>query len=276
MARSAIAYISHAWQGRAEQARARSIATGYVEMPNKLSSAEAKSRTANPSTQAIIFLGSSLVLAVLAVATNIAVLLLVPLWYLLRISKDKNSKFNRTKLFESDYVAFLTSLAASVKTGLDPFSAFLESSRLFPADSVLANELRQSNDLANAGSEEDEVIRQFAKNLDHPDLDLFRHSFILSRRQGSSLGSCLQRLARTTRQRQSFRRKIRAATAMQRLSAFGIVGCTLVIATIQIVSSPEAVRTAVSDPVGIKLLLLGMSLVSCGLAWILSLTRARI
>lgn len=182
----------------------------------------------------------------------------------------------RARAFESDYPAFLLSLASSIRTGADPFDAFLKSIDLFKEDSVLREELLKSMELTKTGQREAEIVRKFARTIRHPDIELFRTAFVLSRQEGTSLSECLHRLAKVTRQRQSFRRKVRAALAMQKLSAFGIAGCAVLITAIQFLSNPESMNTALSSPEGIKLISFGATMLTGGLIWMLAISRTKV
>lgn len=178
--------------------------------------------------------------------------------------------------FEGDYAVMLTALASSLKSGHDPLSALVEQSKVFGPGTILGAGLLGLSEDLRLGASETESIDNFCSAAAHPDLDLFRFSFLLGKKHGGSLSTCLHRLARVTRQRQAFRRKTRAATAMQRLSAIGIAGCTAAVTAIQFSASPEAFKAAWLDPVGQKLLLLGFSLACIGVGWMFYLTRARV
>ena len=183
---------------------------------------------------------------------------------------------SRVEYFERDYTAFLLSLASSIRTGQDPLMAFTQCGELFSASSVLALEVKKTAREIESGKGEEWAFSNFANSIKHPDIALLRAALILSRRQGSSLGTCLHRLARVTRQRQSFRRKIRGAVAMQRLSAFGIAGCTVIVAIIQVTSNPRAIRDAWQHPIGSLALAGGVALVILGLGWMIYMSRRRL
>lgn len=178
--------------------------------------------------------------------------------------------------FEGDYAVMLTALASSLKGGRDPITALTEQADIFGRGSCIGLELSKFSEDLRLGRPESEAVLKFCGDIQHPDIDLFRFSFLLGKAQGGSLSACLHRLARVTRQRQAFRRKAGAATAMQRLSAIGIGACAVVISLIQFSSSPEAFWSAWSDPVGQKLLFAGYCLAGSGIFWMFSLTRARI
>ncbi len=184
--------------------------------------------------------------------------------------------FSRAERFERDYPAMLLSLASSIRTGMDPLVALCNVSTLFPSDSVVRGELEQLKSKVDSGITEQDAINSFGCTILHPDIKLFTTAFFLARKEGSSLGECLQRLTKVTRLRQSFRRKARSAIAMQRLSAFGIALCSVLIGGMQITANPEAFFDAWSNPFGFKAIIFGGIFLGTGLLWMLCIGRGRI
>jgi Flp pilus assembly protein TadB len=182
----------------------------------------------------------------------------------------------RTLRFDHDYAAMLLSLASAVRTGLDPLVALGQSYQLFPEGSPMRDELIGFKQNIDRGIPEELALREFGSQLAYDDLDLFRSAITLARRQGSSLGIALERLARVTRQRQSFRRKVKAAIAMQKLSAIGIAGCAVSIMVVQFVGNPQTLRLTLAHPVGSKLLGVGGTLVVVGLLWMTRIARSKV
>ncbi|MEZ4753889.1 MAG: type II secretion system F family protein [Bdellovibrionota bacterium] len=199
-----------------------------------------------------------------------------PAFFWLSLLRIKIKASQRSRNFEKDYTALLLSLSSSVRTGMDPLFALCESRKMFSVNSVVSQELEKLNNAVTSGTSEFEAIQSFAASIKHPDIKLFRTAFILARMEGSSLSECLQRLARVTRQRQSFRRKIKGAVAMQKLSALGIAGCTIVIGLIQFLSNPKALNSALAHPVGSKLLYGGVVLIAFGIIWMMNISKARV
>ena len=177
--------------------------------------------------------------------------------------------------FEKDYTALLLSLASSVRTGLDPLVALIKCKDLFSPKSEVAKEIDGLNRNVESGKTEENCLQLFGATIPHADIQLFRTAFILSRKEGASLGMCLERLAKVTRQRQSFRRKVKSAVAMQKMSAFGIGACTVVIGLIQFMANPKGVRDALEHPIGFKLIVLGVGLVLFGIIWMMRMARAK-
>ena len=190
--------------------------------------------------------------------------------------KVQNVKLKRALSFEQDYPAFLLALASGVRTGLDPLVAMLRSVELFPVKSEIRRELELCRERIERGDQEDQVIFRFGENVNHPDVRLFRTAFVLARREGSSLSEALQRLTKVTRQRQSFRRKIRSAVALQKMSAIGIGMCAVLIGGIHATANPELIKTTLNHPDGPKLLTIGAVLIVGGLIWMMRMSKGKV
>ncbi|RME59918.1 MAG: hypothetical protein D6780_04330 [Candidatus Dadabacteria bacterium] len=270
-----------------EKARLTTLLEGYkrkdsVERPKQIEKEEIESnildeilKKAGLSFKQLGFF-FVLVLLVLALAGLRAALLFIVVVSLVLTFKKRRKERQKALNFERDFPSFLMSLSSSIKTGLDPLTALLNSTELFSEETELGKSLVLFKEQIEMGTSEEEAIRSFASDINHPDINLFRTAFLLARKEGASLSTALRRLAKVTRTRQSFRRKIRAAVAMQKLSSYGIVGSALVIAGIQAASNPQAVKAAISHPIGIKALGAGVSLMAVGLIWMLRLTRSKI
>jgi len=178
--------------------------------------------------------------------------------------------------FDRDYAALLMSLSSGMKTGLDPLIALIQSAQLFQENSIMRSELESIQSALEEGASEDDAIAIFGARVRHPDIKLFRMAFTLARKEGATLSHCLRRLARVVRQRQSFRRKTRGAVAMQKLSAFGIAGCTLLIGIIQGMTNQRAFVEAFVHPIGRALIVIGISLVVVGIVWMLKMAKIRV
>ena len=180
---------------------------------------------------------------------------------------------HRRQEIERDLPALLTTVASSVRAGIDPLVAVATAREYFPATSTLGRELEQFHRAVQAGAREEALIAGFCDSIRHPDLPLFRACLAFSRRQGSSLAEPLHRVTRVLRQRQSFRRKTRGALVMHRMSSIGIVMCAVFIGAMQAAVNMEAIKQALVHPVGSKVLLAGVVLIAGGVCWMMSLGR---
>jgi Flp pilus assembly protein TadB len=173
----------------------------------------------------------------------------------------------RWSKFDSDLPTLLTSVASSVRAGIDPLVALSAARQFFSKDSVMSRELAACAQLLSAGGDEYEAIASFARGSKSADVDLFRRCVALSRRHGSGLADPLHRITKVVRQRHSFRRKTRAALAMHRLSAIGIAICAMFIAALQVATNFSGVQEAVLHPVGSRVLMAGGLLIVTGVVW---------
>ena len=163
-----------------------------------------------------------------------------------------------------------------IKAGGDPFSSFLECRSMFVDDSEMRFQLDKVYKAIQLGEQESVAINQFANDIVFPEVDLLKEVLRLGRQEGASLGNALQRLAKVTRQRQSFHRKAKAALALQRLSSIGMLLCALSVLVMQLMANPEAFWRAINHPVGSLVLGAGGGAVVLGVCWMLSLTRGKI
>ena len=173
----------------------------------------------------------------------------------------------RRTALDRDLPALLTSLASSVRAGIDPITALLSAAEYLPQETPLVEELSRLKHRLKSGGDETAELEAFLSHWRHPDTELFKRCLILSRKHGSSLGEPLHRITRVVRQRHSFRRKTKAALAMHRLSAFGIALCAVVIGIVQGLMNKQALITSIHHPLGSKLLLIGVVLICLGVGW---------
>ena len=174
---------------------------------------------------------------------------------------------------ERDLPALLTSIASSVRAGIDPLAAVIAAHEYLPRGSILSKELEQVGHALSEGRDEEMVLEQFLAVYRNQEAELFKRCLILSRRHGGALAESLHRITKVARQRQSFRRKTRAALAMHRMSAIGIALCAGAMGTLQLTMNPRSVDLAVSHPVGGKLLAVGGALIALGIIWMMMMGR---
>jgi Flp pilus assembly protein TadB len=174
---------------------------------------------------------------------------------------------------ERDLPALLTSVASSVRAGIDPLAAVIGAREYLPRGSILIKELEKLRHALSEGRDEEVVLEEFLVVYRNQEGELFKRCLILSRRHGGSLAESLHRVTKVARQRQSFRRKTRAALAMHRMSAIGIALCAGGMGALQLTMNPRSVDLAVSHPVGGKLLVFGGLLMALGIIWMMMMGR---
>lgn len=174
---------------------------------------------------------------------------------------------------ERDLPAMLISVASSVRAGIDPLASVITAREYLPRGSILIQELEQVRQSLSDGRDEEVVLEEFLAGYRNQEAELFKRCLILSRRHGGSLAESLHRVTKVARQRQSFRRKTRAALAMHRMSAIGIAACAGAMGALQCGMNPRSVELAVRHPVGFKLLVFGGALMALGVMWMMVMGR---
>ena len=184
-----------------------------------------------------------------------------------------NREAKRNAIIDRDIPALLTSVASSVRAGIDPIRAICDAEEYFTADNPFAQELLKFKQRLRMGDDEFDVIEGFFAAEANRDVELFKRCILLSRRHGSSLAEPIHRVVRVVRQRQSFRRKTKAALAMHRMSVVGIALCAVVITVMQIITNLAGVKLALANPLGKLLLSIGSGLLLIGVVWMLMMGK---
>jgi Flp pilus assembly protein TadB len=182
--------------------------------------------------------------------------------------KKRSKRFTEV---DRDLPALLTFLASSVRAGLDPMVALLEAPHYLPEGTALHKAVEDCAGKIKAGETEEDCIRTLCDKVSHPDLPLLRSCLLISRRHGTSIAEPLHRVTRVVRQRQSFRRKVRGALVMHRMSAMGIALCAILISVMQFLTNYPAMMAAIRHPVGSKILMCGAFLIFIGVSWMMTM-----
>jgi len=190
-----------------------------------------------------------------------------------KVSRWSRRSKRRRAALERDLPALLTSVASSVRAGVDPLSAIANCEQYLPSDSPFREEARLFKVRLRSGEDEFQAIESFLSGENSPEVELFKRCLVLSRQHGSSLAEPLHRVVRVVRQRQSFRRKTRAALAMHRMSAIGIALCAALIAAMQGIMNARGVALAFTKTAGVVLLSVGGALIVSGVFWMLSMGK---
>ena len=182
-------------------------------------------------------------LAALAVG---AVLGLIPLWYVRRMSR------RRINAFEAQFPDFLEFVSRSMRAG-HAFSVAIEMAyREF--SEPLAGELRRAFEEQNLGQPLEIVLRKLSERVPSMDVQFFVSAVLLQKRTGGNLAELLDKLAQLIRDRFKLRARIRAASAQGLMSGRVLSAIPAAVAAIMFVVNPEYARFFIDDPVGPQLL----------------------
>jgi tight adherence protein B len=134
----------------------------------------------------------------------------------------------RVRMFEDQLPDLLITIAASLKAG-HSFKQGLQAvvDEGHPPANV---EIRRVLTTASLGRPMDDALAEMADRVGSANFEFAITAVTIQRQVGGSLASLFDMVADTVRQRQQFARKIRALTAMGRMSAYTLIGIPFFIA----------------------------------------------
>lgn len=118
------------------------------------------------------------------------------------------------------------------------------------------------------------AIRALTRRAPLPETRIFAATLMVQRRAGGSLPVTLERLARVVRDRLSYQRQFRAATAAGRISMFLIVLAGPLVLAYMWFWQRAYIENFLSTPQGHFLMIIAVVLQIVGTLWILSLLRS--
>ena len=134
----------------------------------------------------------------------------------------------RIRAFEDQLPDLLITIAASLKAG-HSFKQGLQA--VVDEGHPPANdEIRRVLTEASLGRSMDDALAEMADRVGSANFEFAITAVTIQRQVGGSLASLFDMVADTVRQRQQFARKIRALTAMGRMSAYTLIGIPFFIA----------------------------------------------
>jgi tight adherence protein B len=134
----------------------------------------------------------------------------------------------RLRAFEDQLPDLLITIAASLKAG-HSFKQGLQA--VVDEGHPPANaEIKRVLTNASLGRPMDDALAEMADRVGSPNFEFAITAVTIQRQVGGSLASLFDMVADTVRQRQQFARKIRALTAMGRMSAYTLIGIPFFIA----------------------------------------------
>jgi tight adherence protein B len=171
-------------------------------------------------------LGQSGLVVALALAGGVAI---VPVW--LTVKGDR-----RRRRFDEQLPDTLQTMAGSLKVG----HSFNQSIQVIvdKGTAPASQEFDRLLSETRLGQPMDEALANMAARIGSADLEFVLMSVRIQRQVGGSLAGLFETVAETVRERQHFRRKVRALTATARMSAYVLALLPVVTALLITVVSP--------------------------------------
>jgi tight adherence protein B len=168
----------------------------------------------------------------------------------------------RLQAFEDQLPDLLITIAASLKAG-HSFKQGLQAvvDEGHPPANV---EIRRVLTETSLGRPMDDALAEMAERLGSNNFEFAITAVTIQRQVGGSLATLFDMVADTVRQRQQFARKIRALTAMGRMSAYTLVAIPFLLAGGITVINGDFMHPLYHTHVGQMLILLGLGMMSVG------------
>jgi tight adherence protein B len=212
-----------------------------------------------------ISLGSGIVVALLAFLFGAGPIILVVLtvvagmipfsWIWLKMRK-------RLKAFEDELPDLLITIAASLKAGhsfKQGLQAVVDEGHP-PANQEFKRVLTE----ASLGRPMDDALLEMAERMASKNFEFAITAVTIQRQVGGSLATLFDMVADTVRQRQQFARKIRALTAMGRMSAYTLIGIPFFLAGVITLVNKSYMRPLYFTHTGRMLVLTGLVMIAIG------------
>ena len=200
----------------------------------------------------LVLAGAPGVLAVLAVPFGGA----VPVFIL----HSKGTK--RRQAFDEQLPQLLLTMAASVRVG-HSFRQAMQAvvhEGMEPASKEFGRVLLETD----LGRPADEALAEMAKRLGSQNFEYVIHAVSIQREAGGSLGELFDLVSETVRHRQQFSAKVRALTAMGRLSAYILSVLPFVAVALLTAINPDYTKPLFATSTGHFLVFLALSGITIG------------
>jgi tight adherence protein B len=168
----------------------------------------------------------------------------------------------RLRAFEDQLPDLLITIAASLKAGhsfKQGLQAVVDEGHP-PANQEIKRVLMN----ASLGRPMDDALAEMADRVGSPNFEFAITAVTIQRQVGGSLASLFDMVADTVRQRQQFARKIRALTAMGRMSAYTLIGIPFFIAGAVTLLNRSYMHPLYFTTAGRFLIGLGLVMMACG------------
>ena len=168
------------------------------------------------------------------------------------------AEVRRIQQFEDQFPQAVDLIASSLRAG----HAFT-TGVLMVADEVsdpLGAEFRLLYDQQNYGMPLPEALKAFARRVPLLDARFFITAVLTQREAGGNLAEVLDNLSNLIRERSRVRRQVRVASAHGRITGWILSAMPPILAGVMMVVAPEHMRGFVTDPLGVRMIILALIL----------------
>lgn len=139
----------------------------------------------------------------------------------------------------------------------------------------LAQEMKEVNKQLTLGISMRDILREFQRRVDLPEAQFFVITLIIQRESGGQLSVILRELSKLMRRRESFQAKLKTMTAESRFTAWFIGGAPIIYIGYKYFFDKASMDFFLNDPLGFKLFLISVGLISVGTLILRQMLRMR-
>jgi tight adherence protein B len=201
----------------------------------------------------LAFMLAMLVTALTWVSVIAALAVAVIPYLVVRIAENR-----RTQQFEDQFSQAIDLIASSLRAG----HAFT-TAVMMVADEIqdpLGAEFRLLYDHQNYGMPMPDALKAFSRRVPLLDARFFITAVLTQREAGGNLAEVLDNLSAVIRERTRVKRQVRVASAHGRITGWILSAMPPILAGVMTIVAPEHMRTFVSDPLGVRMIIAALIL----------------
>ena len=203
------------------------------------------------------------------IAWGIGVLIFLLPYFYLRMAAHK-----RLAEFEKQLPEALDAITRALKAGY----TFNDTMALVAneMEAPLGQEFRWVCDEINAGFEVRSALLNLLDRVPSVSLMAFTTTVLLQRETGGNLSETLGKISQIIRKRFTFHRTIKTLTAEARMSAWVLAMLPFIVFMLVFFVNPDYVMLLVTEPVGKKMIMMGLLLMMAGGVWLRTIINIEI
>jgi tight adherence protein B len=183
----------------------------------------------------------------------------------------KRTAASRLATFEEQFPEAVDLIARALRAG-----HALPTALQMVGDEIAApvgSEFRLLFDQQNFGMSLPEALKAFGMRIPLLDARFFVTAVLTQREMGGNLSEVLDKLSAVIRDRFKVKRQVRAVSAHGRITGTVLMALPPVVAGILFIISPSHIRLLVDDPMGVQMVVAGVTLQVIGIIWIKRILR---
>jgi tight adherence protein B len=177
----------------------------------------------------------------------------------------------RIAVFEEQFPEAVDLIARALRAGHALPTALQMVSDEIPAP--VGTEFRLLFDQQNFGMSLPEALKAFGSRIPLLDARFFVTAVLTQREMGGNLSEVLDKLSSVIRDRFKVKRQVRAVSAHGRITGAVLMALPPVTATVLFILSPAHIRLLTDDPLGVQMVVMGLTLQAVGIVWIRRILR---